>query len=328
MPRPPRVEFAGAFYHLMNRGDHLEAIFSDHQDRELFLKTLDETCHSAGWIIHSFVLMDNHYHLLVETQRPTLVKGMQYLNSTYTQRYNVRHKTRGHLFQGRYKAVLVDPDNRGYFLTVSDYIHLNPVRVRRVKTLSSLLRDPWNSAGWLAGVRPKRPSWLSWKRVYGELGLRVWRETARKVFQNHLSQAMSHARKEPETWQVIRRGWCLGTEEFQKEMKTRLVERGEVGHDDESWSGPAVEVLEAERAQKLLIKGARQLGYRRVEEVIGQDRFVLAKWVRGQTKVSVKWLAGALGMKTRGGMSSGIYLMTQALLRDSSLQQRWRELMK
>lgn len=104
MPRAPRIEFAGAIYHVMNRGDHLEAIFKDDVDREIFLKTLDETCRSAGWVVHSFVLMGNHYHLLIETQRPTLVKGMQFLNSTYTQRYNGKHKTRGHLFQGRYKA--------------------------------------------------------------------------------------------------------------------------------------------------------------------------------------------------------------------------------
>ncbi len=110
MPRAPRIEFAGAIYHVMNRGDRLERIYEDDQDREIFLKTLGETSQSSGWAVHSFILMRNHYHLLIETQRPTLVKGMQYLNSTYTRRYNVRHKTFGHLFQGRYKALLVDVD--------------------------------------------------------------------------------------------------------------------------------------------------------------------------------------------------------------------------
>ena len=105
MPRAPRIEFAGAIYHAMNRGNHLESIFWDVKDREIFLQTLEETCLSSGWSVHSFVLMDNHYHLLIETHRATLVKGTQYLNSTYTQRFNSRHKTRGHLFQGRYKAL-------------------------------------------------------------------------------------------------------------------------------------------------------------------------------------------------------------------------------
>ena len=104
----------------MNRGDRLEAIYQDDVDRQMFLRTLDETCRSAGWSVHSFVLMSNHYHLLIETHRPTLVKGMQYLNSTYTRRCNLRHKTFGHLFQGRYKALLVDGEAYGYFLTLND----------------------------------------------------------------------------------------------------------------------------------------------------------------------------------------------------------------
>src|SRR5258708_5886675 len=110
MPRAPRIEYAGAIYHVMNRGNHLEPIFRDDADRALFVKTLTETCKASGWVIHSFVLMKNHYHLLIETLRATLVVGMQYLDSTYTRRYNVRHKTFGHLFQGRYKALVVDGD--------------------------------------------------------------------------------------------------------------------------------------------------------------------------------------------------------------------------
>ena len=139
MPRAPRIEFPGAIYHVMSRGDHLEPIYGDEVDREMFLRTLGDTCRSAGWVAHSFVLMRNHYHLLIETQRSTLVKGMQYLNSTYTRRYNVRHKTFGHLFQGRYKALLVDGEASGYFLTVSDYIHLNPVR-KGVSSINIILR--------------------------------------------------------------------------------------------------------------------------------------------------------------------------------------------
>jgi REP element-mobilizing transposase RayT len=159
MPRSPRIEFAGAIYHVMNRGDRLEPIFEDDADRQMFLKTLGETCRSAGWHAHSFVLMRNHYHLLVETRRATLVKGMQYLNSTYTRRYNVRHRKWGRLFAGRYKALLVDSKERGYFLTVSDYIHLNPVRAGKVRNLEELLRDRWNSAGWLS-------NW-EWRRAAG-----------------------------------------------------------------------------------------------------------------------------------------------------------------
>src|SRR5262245_39004324 len=135
MPRAPRIEFPGALYHVMNRGNHLEGIFRDNVDRSNLLKVLGQTARSARWTIHSYCFMSNHYHLLIETHRATLVKGMQYLNSTYTRRYNLRHKTFGHLFQGRYKALLIDPANPNYFLTVSDYIHLNPIRARIIKDI-------------------------------------------------------------------------------------------------------------------------------------------------------------------------------------------------
>ena len=144
----------------MNRGDHLEPIFKDDKDREVFLKTLGEACISSGRKAHSFVLMSNHYHLLIEMTRPTLVKGIQYLNSTYTARYNARHKTHGHLFQGRYKALLVDGEASGYFGTVSDYIPLNPSRIKgtaKVPSLKELLADRWSSTGWLAGSRKQKP---------------------------------------------------------------------------------------------------------------------------------------------------------------------------
>src|SRR5437870_6211386 len=128
MARKARVQFAGAVYHVLDRGDRREAIFHDDMDRELFLQTLDQACRRTGWFIHAFVLMSNHYHFLLETPEPNLVAGMKWFQGTYTIRFNRRHKLRGHLFQGRYKAVVVDPEERRYFATLSDYIHLNPVR--------------------------------------------------------------------------------------------------------------------------------------------------------------------------------------------------------
>ncbi len=210
MSRAPRIEFEGAVYHLMNRGDQLESIFEDDQDRQIFLQPLAETCRSSGWVVHSFVLMGNHYHLLVETQRASLVRGMQNLDSTYTQRYNVRQKTRGHLFQGRYKALLVDGGSSGYFLTVSDYIHMNPVRARRVREPEKLLKDRWSSAGWLAGSRKGRPEWLRWERVYGELGLKNWGSRSRREYRRYLERRMGEVHPGEEGWRKIRRGWCLG----------------------------------------------------------------------------------------------------------------------
>ena len=128
MPRKARVEFAGAIYHLLDRGDRREAIFRDDIDRRGFLRTLAEVCARTGWRIHAYVLMSNHYHLLVETPEANLVAGMRWFQGTYTARFKRRYRLSGHLFQGRYKAVIVDPAARNYLVALSDYIHLNPVR--------------------------------------------------------------------------------------------------------------------------------------------------------------------------------------------------------
>jgi putative transposase len=106
MPRKPRLEYPGAIYHVMNRGDRREDIVVDDADRERFHETLDEACGKTGWQVHAYCLMRNHFHLVVETPQPNLVAGMQWFLGTYTARFNRRHKLFGHLFSGRYKSLI------------------------------------------------------------------------------------------------------------------------------------------------------------------------------------------------------------------------------
>src|ERR1051325_9443868 len=108
MPRKLRVEYPGAIYHVMNRGDRREAIFLSEQDRELFLETLGEACEKTGWQVHAYCLMSNHFHLVLETPQANLVSGMRWFLGTYTARFNRRHNVLGHLFSGRYKSLVVD----------------------------------------------------------------------------------------------------------------------------------------------------------------------------------------------------------------------------
>jgi REP element-mobilizing transposase RayT len=108
MPRALRIEYEWAIYHVMNRGDRREDIFFGSEDRRLFLKTLKEACGKIHWQVHAYCLMSNHFHLVLETPEPTLVSGMKWMQGTYTQQFNVRHRMRGHLFAGRYKVLLVD----------------------------------------------------------------------------------------------------------------------------------------------------------------------------------------------------------------------------
>ncbi len=130
MARPLRIEFPGAVYHITSRGNERKAVFRDDQDRKIFLDTLADVTLRYNWLCHAYCLMDNHYHLLIDTPDGNLSIGMRQLNGIYTQRFNKRHGRVGHLFQGRFKAVLVQKDS--HLLEACRYVVLNPVRAKRV----------------------------------------------------------------------------------------------------------------------------------------------------------------------------------------------------
>ena len=155
MARKPRVEYEGAIYHVMSRGDRRETIYRDDADRRYFLKTLGEACARTGWRVHAYVLMSNHYHLLLETPRANLVKGMHWFQSCYTLRFNARHQLSGHVFQGRYQAIPVEA-HRDYLFPLADYIHLNPARAGLTAAGKVLLRYRWSSLPAYANLA-KRP---------------------------------------------------------------------------------------------------------------------------------------------------------------------------
>ena len=134
MPRQLRIQYEGAIYHLMSRGDRREPIFLDEKDRQQFLLTLGQTCRKTGWQVHAYCLMSNHFHLVLETPQPNLATGMKWLLGTYTQRFNRRHRHWGHLFGGRYKAQSIGERSPGYLVTAANYAHLNPVREPQLRS--------------------------------------------------------------------------------------------------------------------------------------------------------------------------------------------------
>jgi len=149
MARPVRLEFPGAIYHLTARGNAQNDTFLDDEDRHLFLVCFGEIVARLGWLCHAYCLMDNHYHLLIETPDGNLSEGMRQLNGVYTQRFNRRHRRVGHLFQGRFKAIVVERDS--YLLELCRYVVLNPLRARRVKHIEHY---PWSSYPATMGLVP------------------------------------------------------------------------------------------------------------------------------------------------------------------------------
>ena len=125
MPRHLRIEYPGALYHVMSRGDRCEPIFLNDTDRYGFLATLAEACAKTDWQVHAYCLMRNHFHLVVETPNGNLVAGMKWFLGTYTKRFNRRHQLFGHVFSGRYKALIVDGSGTGYLRTVCDYVKVS-----------------------------------------------------------------------------------------------------------------------------------------------------------------------------------------------------------
>src|SRR5882672_2677179 len=182
MPRQLRIEYPGALYHLMNRGDRREPIFKDDLDRQRFLVTFGQVCEKTGWQVHAYCLMPNHFHLVIETPQANLVAGMKWLLGTYTGRFNRRHKLFGHLFSGRYKALIVDGSGNGYLKTVCDYVHLNPVRAKMITPGQKLAAYRWSSYRLYLMPPRRRPAWLRADRLLGEHGVPKDSTAGRKYF--------------------------------------------------------------------------------------------------------------------------------------------------
>lgn len=213
MARPIRLEFSGAIYHVTTRGNGGEDVFLDDEDRLLFLTVLGEVVSRSGWIVHAYVLMNNHYHLMIETPNGNLSRGMRQLNGVYTQRFNSLHGSGGRVFQGRFKAILVEPN--GTLLDLCRYIVLNPLRLKAVKNIS---RYRWSSYRATAG-EIQAPSWLKTEWVLGHFG----RSSA--VAQRKYAEFVEAGIKLPSPLAKVKSQVLLGSAAFVKKMKQRLISK-------------------------------------------------------------------------------------------------------
>lgn len=206
MARPLRLEFSGALYHLTSRGDRRENIFEDDDDRRGFLSVLQEVCDGYNWICHAYCLMSNHYHLLIETPDGNLSKGMRQLNGVYTQCFNRRHSRVGHVFQGRYKAILVDKNS--YLLELARYIVLNPVRAGMVRSANEW---PWSSYRATAGLQ-ECSNWLRVDSLLAAFGKK--KGMAMQAYRKFVSEG----KNQPSPWLELKNQVYLGDDAFVEKM--------------------------------------------------------------------------------------------------------------
>jgi len=305
MARKLRVEYPGAIYHVMNRGDRREAIFQDEWDRQRFAQTLSEVCAKTGWLVHAYVLMPNHFHLVIETPQPNLVAGMKWFLGTYTNRFNRRHKLFGHLFSGRYKSLIVDGSASGYLKKVCDYVHLNPARSKLVAEERLLKSFVWSSWPAYLGGPSRRPAWLRVERLLGEYGIPKDSPAGRQ----RLEQALEERRRAEEggDYRAIRRGWCLGKETFRQELLAQMSERLGAEHYGEERSQ-----TEEAKAERIIAEELKRRKWKATELHArpkgAAEKVAMATRLRAETTMTVEWIAARLCMGSRGYLN---YLLSR-----------------
>ncbi len=216
MARPLRIEYPNAVYHVTSRGNARNKIFFGDQDRENFLFVLDAVVKRYNWLCHAYCLMDNHYHLMIETPDANLSRGMRQLNGVYTQKYNWWHSKTGHIFQGRYKSILIDKEN--YLLELCRYVVLNPVRATMVEKPEEW---KWSSYGATAGLKTV-PNYLTGDWILG-------------LFSNNKAEAQKRYRKfvregihTGSPWDDLQGQILLGEEGFIEKYKDLLSDKEQI----------------------------------------------------------------------------------------------------
>lgn len=313
MARKLRLEFPGACYHVINRGNYRTDIFSTEGAKMAFESCLFEACAKSGWVLHAYVLMSNHYHLALETPHGNLVTGMQWLQVTYANRFNKLRAEQGHLFQGRYKALLVEEGEP--LAQVCHYIHLNPVRAGLVE--AAKLRDYRHSSYWFIWQPGSRPVCLQPQytlRVSGGLhdSPAGWRSYADYL----VWQAEEGPVGKAKAYANMSRGWALGSDAFKASLRADYA----LAPDCRAWTQEGAREIKQAQWTELL-----QLGLVTVGKTSGQAlsepksadwKLAVAAWMKTRTQVANAWLSQQLHLGTPAAFSRN--LTTYRRLRASS----------
>ena len=303
MARKVRVEYAGACYHVINRGNYRKDLFGSEGAAEAFRQCLDEAASRYAWRVHAFVIMRNHYHLAVELTEPNLSAGMKWLQGTWAARFNRFRGESGRPFQGRFKALHVEP---GHALAqVAHYIHLNPVRAKLV-TPETLPEFRWSSLPMFMGKN--RPTWLESATVLAESGGLPDTRAGWRRYVGYLGVlAEEEATLRQARYGRLSRGWAIGSAEFRAGLKKELVAAGEgerfrlLGADRE-----AHQELRAEIWEERLVQAAKEQRISLAhlpDRPSAREKVALAATLKATTSVSNGWLAERLDMGSAANVS-------------------------
>ncbi len=345
MARRVRVEFEGAIYLISASGDRKEAIVRDEEDRATFLMTLGEACGRTGFRVHGFVLLDDRYHLLLETPAPNLSTGMTWLQNALTRRMNARHRQRGHLFGGRYRAVAIEPG--AWFRTVLDDIHLCPMHSGSVQNRSSLETHAWSSLKDYLSPEDSRPAWLETKTGFLLAGSEDTEKGRRKYLEalwdragrGDVGAAGMDRRQGGTTVQLIRRsierrGWLLGSPEFRDKLLARIADRA-VGNPAAQSKERRNEILRHQgekQAAAFLKAGLKHFGVDQdeLQRTRKNDprKALIAELIHAKTPVRLDWISASLGMGARSGCCRLIYQMRERLKVDREFKKHRKRIRK
>jgi len=316
MARAWRIEYEGALYHVLSRGNEKQNIVTNDDDRKLFLATAGEMAERFEIDLFVYVLMDNHYHLLFRTNRANLCRSMQWFGATYTKRFNLRHNRSGHLFQGRFKNMLVQ--NNAYLLQLSYYIHRNPLRAGMVRRLAD-----YNWSSYRAYAYSKRhQNWLNTKVILSQFS------NVGDQHQAYRENIQKYSKEEQRVWENLRHGIFVGTEKFVRKIKRRYlpdVPHSELPHQKLIIKDVNIDILISKAAAILKCDMDLCRESNRISQSVKADRDLLIyiAWQLGL--VTNREIGEKFGL-TYSAVSQRVRVIKEMLSKNKELERKYRHI--
>ena len=300
MARSLRIEYPGAVYHLLNRGNYRSHIFSQEKAEQSFEDCLFKACVRYNWRLYAYCLLSNHYHIAIETPEGNLSMGMQWLQSTFANRFNRAHLSHGHLFQGRFKSLVVERDE--YLGPLIHYIHLNPLRARLVQN-DTMETYRWSSLWYLFSKR-KRLDFMALEHGLYYAGNLSDTMRGRRGYVQHLLwlQSDSKAKRQVQSSKLCR-GWALGSRQFKEELVDQFLPVGQAGHLEGKDLAEANEIRWNRILAKCLAVMEKDSGDIHAAKKSVYWKALIALFMKDNTSVSNAWLTNHLNMGIPQGVS-------------------------